>query len=124
MDINMAEVQEVEGLPESWTPEARDTWAAITEQRPDMGAAELSALSQACSMESAADRLDAVAQAAGYMSLGASGQPVIHPAVQEARLARTAAAAIFNRLVPVSSSSGVASARRAASARWSGAGRL
>lgn len=110
-------------LPADWTQGARDTFTAVLDERPDLSSAEAGSLWQACSLESAADRLDAVALEAGMTTTGSTGQVVVHPAVTESRLARTAAAAILGRLVPPSSSPRSAGARRAAHARWSGAGR-
>lgn len=110
-------------LPDTWTQGARDTFAAVLEERPDASSAELASLYHAASLESAAERLDAVAQAAGFVSTGSTGQVVVHPAVTEARLARTAAASILARLVPHDASPRAAGARKAARARWSRAGK-
>jgi hypothetical protein len=88
-----------DGLPATWTSGARDTFAAVTAERNDLSAAELSALYHACALESAAERHDEVALADGMVARGSTGQPIAHPSAVEARLARTAAAAILSRLV-------------------------
>lgn len=107
-------------LPATWTAGARDTFLAVTEERDDLSSAELAALFHACALENAAERLDEVALAAGMVSRGSTGQEVIHPGVVEARLARTAAAAILARLHrPTAETPASARAARAAAARWS-----
>lgn len=110
---------EPDGLPASWTTGARETFAAVTEERPDLTAAEVAELFHACALESAAERLDAVALAAGMVARGSTGQPCVHPAAIEARLARTAAAQILGRLHKPAHGSPSERARRAARARWS-----
>jgi hypothetical protein len=110
-------------LPASWSDAARDLFAEVLTQRPDLSGADLGALEHACALTSASERLDEVALAAGLMATGSQGQPVLHPAVTEARLARTAAAAILARLVPARTAAGGTTsterARAAARARWS-----
>jgi len=76
-------------LPGDWTEAARDFFAEVLSERPDLAGADLGALEHACALTSAAERLDAVALAAGMVSTGSTGQTVVHPAVIEARLART-----------------------------------
>jgi hypothetical protein len=109
-------------LPADWTDSARDLFHEVLEQRPDLAGAELGSLEQACALTSAAERLEAVALAAGMFAKGSTGQIVVHPAVVEARLARTAAAAILGRLVPATTGAKTSSqrAREAARARWAG----
>ncbi len=106
-------------LPPAWSQGARDTFEAVTDERPDLSAAELAALYHACALESAADALDAVAADAGYVTTGSVGQVVVHPATVESRLARTAAAAILAKLrPPAAHGSPIERAQRAARARW------
>ncbi|SEJ45292.1 hypothetical protein [Demequina mangrovi] len=107
-------------LPDDWTPEARDVFLGVLDERPDLAGAELSSLSQAAALVSSADRLDEAARAAGYVSTGSMGQPVVHPASVESRLARTAAATILARLAASGPASRTAKARGAARTRWSG----
>ncbi|MGK5520311.1 hypothetical protein ACSNN9_13245 [Micromonospora sp. URMC 107] len=107
-------------IPESWTTGARETFEAVTDECPDLTAAEVAELFHACALESAAERLDAVALAAGMVARGSTGQPTVHPAAIEARLARTAAAQILGRLHKPAHGSPSERARRAARARWSG----
>jgi hypothetical protein len=107
-------------LPASWSQNARDTYDAVTEERPDLSAADLAALYHACRLESTADALDVVAAAAaGYVATGSTGQVVAHPATVEARLARTAAASILQKLrPPAAHGTPTERAQRAARARW------
>lgn len=107
-------------LPDDWTPAARDLFAEVLDERPDVSGADLGALIHACSLTSAAERLDTVARAAGMVATGSTGQVIVHPAVVEARLARTAASTILARLSPTRAEHATARARRAARARWSG----
>lgn len=107
-------------LPAEWTDNARETFLGVSEELGGaMTAAQSGALWHAAALESAADRLDAVAAEAGYVSRGSTGQVVAHPAAVEARLARTSAAQILGRLAPAATGSPTERARRAARARWS-----
>jgi hypothetical protein len=118
-----SEEADVLDLPEDWTDGARETFRAVFEERPDLSAAEVATLTHACALESAADRLDEVARAAGYVAAGSTGQVVAHPAAVESRRARTAASSILARLVGPSRGGGALTnserGRAAARARWS-----
>ncbi|MDR5691863.1 hypothetical protein RH861_07270 [Agromyces indicus] len=108
-------------MPEGWTESARDLFHEVLDERPELAGAELGALEQACALASAAERLDEVALAAGMIAKGSTGQTIVHPAVVEARLARTAAAAILARLVPAGGAGARTNSQRArdaARARW------
>ncbi|WP_158863719.1 hypothetical protein [Leifsonia sp. AG29] len=107
-------------LPADWTDGARDLFLSVIEQRPDLAGAELGALEQAAALHSSAERLDEVSIAAGMVALGSMGQTIVHPAVAEARLARTASASILARLVPPTAGPMTNSqrGRRAAQARY------
>lgn len=109
-------------LPADWTDGARDLFLGVVEQRPDLAGAELGALEQAAALHSAAERLDEVALAAGMVATGSTGQAVVHPAVVESRLARTASAQILARLVLPTAGAKTNSqrARDAARARYGG----
>ncbi|EWS99564.1 hypothetical protein N865_02060 [Intrasporangium oryzae NRRL B-24470] len=111
-------------LPETWTASAVDTFREILTARPDLAGAELSALEQACSLITTADHLADVARDAAYVATGSQGQEILHPAVAEARLTRTAAAQILARLTVTSSRVQTSSerARSAARARWGSRG--
>ncbi|PZE71619.1 hypothetical protein [Curtobacterium sp. MCBD17_019] len=87
-------------LPDHWSEEARDTFANVLSQRPDLDGADLSQLMQAAELVDYAGKLGAVAARAGYEATGSMGQTVVHGAATEARQARTAAAAILARLSP------------------------
>ncbi|GAA2166394.1 hypothetical protein FHX52_1052 [Humibacillus xanthopallidus] len=107
-------------LPSHWSSSARDAFHNVLEERPALAGAEFAALVEAANLITTADALDEVARAADYMSLGASGQPVLHPAVSAATAARTSAAQIFARLVvngPKTATSASQRAQRAATAR-------
>ncbi|NJC66483.1 hypothetical protein HC028_18520 [Planosporangium flavigriseum] len=106
-------------LPATWTQGARDTYQAVLDERPNMTAAEVAQLWHACALESAAERHDEVALAAGMVARGSTGQPIPHPSAVEARLARSAAAAILAKLQPAAHGTPSERARRAARARWS-----
>ncbi|WP_225753975.1 hypothetical protein [Actinotalea sp. Marseille-Q4924] len=112
-------------LPKDWTQGACDVFAEVLTQRPDLAGSDLASLEHASALTSAAERLDAVALAAGMVSTGSTGQTVVHPAAVEARLARTAAAQILARLAPPSPSHRQTASERgraAARARWGGSG--
>jgi hypothetical protein len=61
-------------------------------------ASEQHALCTAARMVDRADELERIATAAGTIVTGSAGQPVVHPAVKEARAQRGAAAAIVQRI--------------------------
>ncbi|WP_159619879.1 hypothetical protein [Arthrobacter zhaoguopingii] len=108
-------------IPEDWTAGARDAFLNVVEQRPDLSGAELAGLEQAAALISIAEKLDEAAQGAGLLVLGSTKQLVVNPGVIEARLARTSAASILARLVPVSAGAKTNSqrGREAARARYS-----
>ncbi|MBH0098680.1 hypothetical protein I6E68_05935 [Salinibacterium sp. NSLL150] len=108
-------------LPASWTPGARDVFAGVLQQRPDLAGAELSSLEQAAALHSMADQLEEAAVAEGLLATGSAGQRIVHPGVTEARLARTSAAAILARLVPINHGGAMTASARgrdAARKRW------
>jgi len=104
-------------FPEDWTESARELFAEVIAERPDLGGAELGALEHACYLTSAAERLDEIARAAGMVSTGSTGQVVVHPAITEARLQRDSAARILARLTPTRRERFTARAGRAATVR-------
>lgn len=105
-------------LPPNWTESARDLFAQVLAQRPGLCGADLGSLEHACALTSAAERLDTVALAGGTIAAGSTGRTVVHPAVVEARLARTLAATILARLAPSQAEGRTEQARRAARTRW------
>lgn len=119
-----ASPDDVDGFdfPDHWTPAARDAFEVVMDARPALGGAEFAALTEAANLITTADALDAVARAAAYMSTGAAGQPVLHPAVSAATTARTAAATVLARLTvsagPATTTPAASRATRAATARW------
>jgi hypothetical protein len=110
-------------LPDDWTDSARDVFLGVLDERPDLAGAELSSLSEAAALHSAADRLDEAARAAGMIATAANGTVVVHPAATESRRHRTAAATILARLASASTGATTNSqrGRNAANARWHGA---
>jgi hypothetical protein len=84
--------------PEHWSSSAIDTVETVLESRPDLAGPEFSALCQAAELISNADHLDEVARADNYVAHSLKSGPVRHPALAEARLARSAAATILGRL--------------------------
>ncbi len=111
-------------LPSTWTASAVDTFREVLKARPDLAGPELSALEHACQLQTVADHLDDVARSSAYIATGSQGQEILHPAVAEARLTRTAAAQILARLTVTSARVQTSSerARSAARARWSSRG--
>lgn len=107
-------------LPDYWTDSARDLFAEVLAERPDLAGADLGALEGACALVSAADRLGEVARAEGMIATGSAGQTVAHPAAVEERLSRSAAASILARLSPARAERFTARARTAARVRHSG----
>ena len=81
-------------------------------------------LEQACGQFDVAADVDAEVEARGLVVTGSRGQPVLHPAVTEARMARLAAGRLLGQVkMPDadgdSASAATDRARRAAQARWS-----
>ena len=115
------ELDRFEGLPDSWSDSAKETHAAVTEDHPDLDVTALAALHHACALESSADALDAQVLADGPMIPGSSGQHVLHPAISESRLTRTAAVTAL-RALGIAPGQSPASAAGAALVghRWSG----
>ncbi|MFL0357832.1 hypothetical protein [Curtobacterium flaccumfaciens] len=95
-------------LPQHYTDAARDAVHNVLKARPDLDGGDVGALEQAGELISLADGLADVARAAGLVSTGSTGQVTVHPAVTEARLARTAAAAILAKLNPANAAAGQA----------------
>jgi hypothetical protein len=92
--------------PEHWSSGAVDTVETVLAARPDLAGAEFSALCQAAELISSADALDEVARRDNFVATTAKGQPARHPALAEARLARSAAATILGRLANTKSAIG------------------
>ncbi|PZQ88169.1 MAG: hypothetical protein DI534_11910 [Leifsonia xyli] len=111
-------------LPKHWSPSACDLFEEVLDEAPDMPAADVHALEQAAELVTTAELLEATSRAAGGIATGSTGQVVAHPAGVEARLARTAVAAILARLSPTAAVRSKAKASRAlASRRDRGLGR-
>jgi P27 family predicted phage terminase small subunit len=120
--------------PDALGDAGRELWEAITaDLAPDweLDARELALLGEAARLSDALALLDAAVAADGATVKGSKGQPVVHPAIGEARQHRIALARLLGALgltPPATGSRGgstaaSARARRAAQARWTGRGR-
>jgi phage terminase small subunit len=106
----------------------RELWAAVVDDVPDdcdLDARELALLGQACRAADHLAALEAVVARDGVTALGSKRQPVVHPAVAEARQQRLAILRLLGALgleerpaVSAASSPSSLRARRAADARW------
>ena len=98
----------------------RDTVAEF-----DLSGAELHLLQEACRTLDQLDALAAAVERDGSMVLGSQGQPVIHPAITEARGQRLALHRLVSALAlpdddgQTTPSAVSSAARKAAQARWS-----
>jgi hypothetical protein len=109
-----------EGLPETWSEGARETFAQVAESF-DLDTSAEATLFHACALESQADHLDAQVLADGRMIPGSSGQLVLHPAISEARLTRVAAVAALRALgIAAGQSASSSAGARLAQKRWHG----
>lgn len=95
-------------MPGHWSDAAVDAVHNVLRHRPDLAGGDVGALEQAGELITLADGLGDVARTAGLTSTGSTGQVIVHPAVTESRLARTAAAAILTRLNPANAAAGLA----------------
>ncbi|WP_349426860.1 hypothetical protein [Microbacterium sp. LWS13-1.2] len=89
--------------PSHWPEAVVDTYDGTLDLLPELAGPAFASLVEACELLATAYALDEVATAAGHTSTGSMGQVVLHPAVTEARLVRTAAASILSKLVPPTS---------------------
>ncbi|WP_353949997.1 hypothetical protein V6K52_10095 [Knoellia sp. S7-12] len=104
-------------MPAHWQARTRDIFEAVIEEIPDLQGAALATLFEAAELSAAADLLDAYAREHGPMSVGSQGQPTVSPAMIEARLSRTASAAILKSLRTDAADTRSTKARRAARVR-------
>lgn len=103
-------------------------WAAVLADLPgddwELDERELSILAAACSQADDVAALEAVISKQGPMATGSTGQPVVHPAVSEARQGRLALGRLLGLLALPPGEAGPASTaagqrgHRAAEARW------
>ena len=116
-----AHYDEAVDLPTHWIDGAKDTYANVLDERPELSGADFAGLEQAAELITSADLLDEAARESGPLVYCSSGQLVTNPAIVEARQARTAAAAILARLSLPSAGAktNAQRARTAARARWS-----
>jgi hypothetical protein len=110
-----------DGLPPVWSESAKETYVQIAEEHPNLDAASLSALFEACALFALADALAERVAADGYMVAGSQGQSVAHPLLSEIRLNRVQAMAAL-RALGLARGQSAASAAGAAlvSKRWHG----
>lgn len=111
-------------VPRGLSVKASRLWNDVVtawELRPD----ELSVLEEACRTADVIDALEAIVKEQGLMTAGSMGQPVVHPAVVEARQ-QTALLGSLLRSLGLSDDAGASdpgtrsqAARKAARSRWS-----
>lgn len=100
-------------------------WKEILADVPagyELDARELHSLARACRCDDELLLLDRAVDRDGPVVVGSRGQPVVHPAISEARQLRLAQLRLLQTLtldVPSEEAPGVRQARRAATARWS-----
>jgi hypothetical protein len=87
-----------EGYPANWSDSAIATFAEIEAENPNLDAASLATLSEACNLLSAADIMQARIDADGVVVKGSVGQPAAHPLISEVRMARVQALAALRAL--------------------------
>lgn len=119
-------------MPETLKPPAgmgnpgRALWRQIAKALPEAWAfdeRELALLRTACRQADDLSKLETVIKSEGVMSTGSAGQPVVHPAVTEARQGRLAMGRILGQLsLPDEEeqprTAAGKRAQRAASSRW------
>lgn len=111
-------------IPDDLSPDAADFLADVLGAHDDLPAAAFQSVVQIARMISRADDLDALVAEQGLMVRGSQGQDVLHPAVAEARQARTHALAALRALGLAASFSKPSAAGSAlASKRWQNRGR-
>lgn len=110
-----------EGLPESWSGSARETYVQVEEGLQEPCAATLALLFEACALIARADALAEVVERDGFMVDGYRSK-VIHPAIPEERHARTAAMKTLQALGVAPGQSGASAAGAALVRKRWGAG--
>lgn len=112
------------GLPESWSESAKETYVQIEAEHPNLDAASLSSLFEACGLFALADALAERVAADGYTVPGSQGQAVAHPLLSEIRLNRVQALGALRSLGLARGQSAASQAGAAlVSKRWHGARR-
>ena len=108
-------------LPAHWSDSVATTYVEITAENPNLDAALLASLYEACELLATADAMQARVNADGMMVSGSTGQPVAHPLISEARHARVQALAALKALGLAQSASPASRAGSAlVSARYKG----
>jgi hypothetical protein len=109
-----------EGYPANWSDSAKATFSEIEAENPDLDAASLATLSEACTLLAAADAMQSRVDVDGLIVKGSAGQPAAHPLIAEVRMARVQALAALKALGLARGQSGASRAGAAlASKRWS-----
>jgi hypothetical protein len=99
--------------PPHWPEEAVELYEDVLGNLgEDLNGPELQALVQAAELVASASALEEVARSAGYVATGSTGQTIVHPAVVEARLARSKVADVMQRLTSHSPSPSASQAGR------------
>lgn len=112
-------------VPPGLAARGRRFWADVT-GKFELSTSELALLIEACRTMDNLDALDRQIQDAGAMTIGSTGQPVVNPALTEARGQRLALHRLIAALaLPDEDAGAVPSAqsirgKRAASVRWAG----
>ncbi len=107
-----------DGLPEAWSLSARETYAAIAEDRPDLDAVQTSTLYEAAALIATADAMQAIVDAEGLTTTGSQSQLVAHPLLSEIRLSRVQAMAALKALGISAPSSASAAGSALVAKRW------
>src|SRR5947207_3200946 len=115
-----------EQVPIRLGPAGRAFWRAVVKVYEGLEPQERELLTQACSVLDVIAELEATVKADGVMLTGSQGQPVLNPAIGEARLQRAELRRLLDQLgLPgeedseaVPSSPASRQARKAAMARW------
>jgi hypothetical protein len=107
-----------EGLPESWSDSAKETYVQVEEYLDEPDPATLAALYEACALLARADALADAIDEDGFMIEGSRSR-VVNPCIPEERHARTAAMGLLKSLgsAPGQSSTSQAGAALVAK-RW------
>lgn len=111
-------------LPPSWSESVQSTYVEIEAENPDMDAASLAALYEACELFAVADQMQKQVDTDGLLVRGSQGQSVAHPLIAEVRQSRVQGLAALRALGLAKGQSGASRAGAAlAGKRWHGPSR-
>jgi hypothetical protein len=86
------------GLPESWSDSVKATYTEIESGNPELDAASLAALYEACELFAVADTMQRRVDDDGLLVPGSQGQLVAHPLIAEVRQSRSKGLDALTRL--------------------------